>query len=140
MNVITFETEPSDSLPDVWFEGADSYAIDQATGFHTGNVQTQTGSQPAIVNTDFGNCYAYGNGVESYRIRDSIKGKAFSLGERAFSTSAEDYQEADRFAALTYSGVFNTETNVNNLNEFNLGLLNFKNLEEVFGPNTDSIR
>ena len=132
--VITFETEPSDSLPDVWFEGADSYAIDQATGFHSGNVQTQTGSLPAIVNTDFGNCYAYGNGVESYRIRDSIKGKAFSLGERAFSTSAEDYQEADRFAALTYSGVFNTETNVNNLNEFNLGLLNFKNLEEVFGP------
>ena len=133
-NTIAFETEPSDALPDVWFEGADSYAIDQATGFHTGNVQTQTGSLPAIVITDFGNCYSYGNGVESYRIRDSIKGKAFSLGERAFSTSAEDYQEADRFAALTYSGVFNTETNVNNLNEFNLGLLNFKNLEEVFGP------
>ena len=132
--VITFETEPSDALPDVWFEGADSYAIDQATGFHSGNVQTQTGSLPAIIDTDFGNCYSYGNGVESYRIRDSIKGKAFSLGERAFSTSAEDYQEADRFAALTYSGVFNTETNVNNLNEFNLGLLNFKNLEEVFGP------
>mgnify|MGYP007042148519 CR=1 FL=1 len=133
-NTIVFETEPSDSLPDVWFEGADSYAIDQVTGFHTGNVQTQTGALPAIVDTDFGNCYSYGNGVESYRIRDSIKGKAFSLGERAFSTSAEDYQEADRFAALTYSGVFNTETNVNNLNEFNLGLLNFKNLEEVFGP------
>jgi len=133
-NTIAFETEPSDALPDVWFEGADSYAIDQATGFHTGNVQTQTGSLPAIIDTDFGNCYAYGNGVESYRVRDSIKGKAFSLGERAFSTSAEDYQEADRFAGLTYSGVFNTETNVNNLNEFNLGLLNFKNLEEVFGP------
>ena len=137
--VIAFETEPSDALPDVWFEGADSYAIDQATGFHSGSPaagggQDQNATQDAIVITDFGNCYAYGNGVESYRIRDSIKGKAFSLGERAFSTSAEDYQEADRFAALTYSGVFNTETNVNNLNEFNLGLLNFKNLEEVFGP------
>ena len=138
-NTIVFETEPSDALPDVWFEGADSYAIDQATGFHSGSPaagggQDQNATQDAIVITDFGNCYAYGNGVESYRIRDSIKGNAFSLGERAFSTSAEDYQEADRFAALTYSGVFNTETNVNNLNEFNLGLLNFKNLEEVFGP------
>ena len=29
--------------------------------------------------------------------------------------------------------MFNTETNVNKLNEFNLGLLNFKNLEESFG-------
>lgn len=133
-NVITFETEPSDALPDVWFESGESYAINQATGFHTGNVQTQTASQDAIINTDFANCFSFGNGVESYRIRDSIKGKAFSLGERAFSTSAEDYKEADRFAALTYSGVFNTETNVNRLNEFNLGLLNFKNLEESFGP------
>jgi len=136
---VVFETEPSDSLPDVWFEGADSYAIDQATGFHSGSPaagggQNQNATQNGIVVTDFGNCYAFGNGVESFRIRDSIKGKAFSLGERAFSTSAEDYQEADRFASLTYSGVFNTETNVNNLNEFNLGLLNFKNLEEVFGP------
>ena len=138
-NTIVFETEPSDALPDVWFEGADSYAIDQATGFHSGSPvagggQDQSATQDGIVVTDFANCYAYGNGVESYRIRDSIKGKAFSLGERAFSTSAEDYQEADRFAALTYSGVFNTETNVNRLNEFNLGLLNFKNLEESFGP------
>ena len=138
-NVITFETEPSDALPDVWYESGESYAIDQATGFHSGSPvagggQDQSATQDGIVVTDFANCFSFGNGVESYRIRDSIKGKAFSLGERAFSTSAEDYQEADRFAALTYSGVFNTETNVNRLNEFNLGLLNFKNLEEVFGP------
>jgi len=132
-NTIVFETEPSDALPDVWYESSESYAIDQSTGYHDGNVQPQNASQPAIIDTDFGNCYSFGNGVESYRIRDSIKGKAFDLGERFFSTSAEDYQEADRFAAITYSGVFNTETNVNKLNEFNLGLLNFKNLEESFG-------
>ena len=133
-NTIVFETEPSDALADVWYESSESYAIDPATGFHSGNVQTQTAVLPAIIDTAFGNCYSYGNGVESYRIRDSIKGKAFDMGERFFSTSAEDYKEADRFAALTYSGVFNTETNVNKLNEFNLGILNFKNLEESFGP------
>ena len=49
------------------------------------------------------------------------------------SVSAEDYKEADRFADLTYSGVYNDETNVNKLNEFNLGLLNFKPLEDSFG-------
>jgi len=133
-NTIVFETEPSDALPDVWYESSESYAIDQSTGFHQGSDGVyQTSTTPAIVDTDFGNCYSFGNGVESYRIRDSIKGKAFDLGERFFSTSAEDYKEADRFAAITYSGVFNTETNVNKLNEFNLGLLNFKNLEESFG-------
>jgi len=133
-NFLTFETEPSDALPDVWYESSESYAIDQATGFHTGNVRNQSAVNTGIVNTDFGNCYSFGNGVESYRVRDSLKGKEFGMGERVFSTSAEDYKEADRFAALTYSGVFNTETNVNKLNEFNLGILNFKNLEESFGP------
>ncbi|MHC4690851.1 MAG: hypothetical protein ACYS5F_14645, partial [Planctomycetota bacterium] len=132
-NVIIFETEPSDALPDVWYESSESYSIDQSTGYHEGNNQNQSASQAAVIDTDFGNCYSFGNGCESYRVRDSIKGKAFDLGERFFSTSAEDYQEADRFAAITYSGVFNTETNVNKLNEFNLGLLNFKNLEESFG-------
>ena len=34
---------------------------------------------------------------------------------------------------LTYSGVFNDESNVNRLNEFNLGLANFKPLEETYG-------
>jgi len=133
-NLLVFETEPSDALPDVWYESSESYAIDQSTGYHQGSDGVyQTSTTPAIVETDFANCYSFGNGVESYRIRDSIKGKAFDLGERFFSTSAEDYKEADRFAGLTYSGVFNTETNVNKLNEFNLGLLNFKNLEESFG-------
>tara|TARA_Y100001937_G_scaffold14472_1_gene19487 strand:- start:4696 stop:9123 length:4428 start_codon:yes stop_codon:yes gene_type:complete len=133
-NFLVFETEPSDALADVWYESSESYAIDQATGFHTGNVQNQSAVNEGVVNTDFGNCYSFGNGVESYRVRDSLKGKEFGMGERVFSTSAEDYKEADRFAALTYSGVFNTETNVNKLNEFNLGILNFKNLEESFGP------
>ena len=133
-NNIVFETEPSDALPDVWYESSESYAIDQSTGYHQGSDGAyQTSTTPAIVETDFANCYSFGNGVESYRIRDSIKGKAFDLGERFFSTSAEDYKEADRFAGITYSGVFNTETNVNKLNEFNLGILNFKNLEESFG-------
>ena len=71
----------------------------------------------------------FGNGAESYRIKDSISAKTITLGNRAFSTSAQDYKEAHRFADLTYSGVINDETNVNKLNEFNLGLLNFKPLE-----------
>jgi len=103
-------------------------------GLHLGNIQNQTDSQPAICDTKFFNCYAFGNGVESYRIRDSILGKDFQLGNRVTSTQAIDYKEIRRFADITYSGVFNDESNVNKLNEFNFGLLNFKALEESFGP------
>ena len=131
-NILVFETEPQDALPDLWYESSTSYPI--TSGLHTGNVQNQTSSLPAIIDTEFFNCFAFGNGVESYKIRDSIVGKPLEFGNRTTSTSSQDFKEAHRFADLTYSGVFNDETNVNKLNEFNLGLLNFKPLEDDFGP------
>ena len=132
--LIVFETEPQDSLPDVWYEGSQSFDIDPLTGYHSGNEQDQTASLPAIIDTDFFNCYAFGNGVESYQIMDAIDGKELQLGNRVFTTNAEDYKEIRRFADITYSGVYNDESNVNKLNEFNLGLLNFKPLENSYGP------
>lgn len=130
-----FETEPSDALPDIFYENNLSFEID-SNGQHMGNVQDQNFglSQPAIVDTNFFNCFAFGNGAESYKIRDSIVGKPLSLGLRVTSVSAQDYKEANRFADITYSGIYNPETNLNKLNEFNLGLLDYKNLEVSFGP------
>lgn len=37
-------------------------------------------------------------------------------------------------ASLTYSGVFVENTNVNNLNEFNLSLANYKDVNKEYGP------
>tara|TARA_R110001632_G_scaffold9237_4_gene35667 strand:+ start:35 stop:1753 length:1719 start_codon:yes stop_codon:yes gene_type:complete len=130
---IIFESEPQDALPDVWFESSDTYTIN-SDGYHQGDVQNQDSVLPAIVNTDFYNCFSFGNGAESYKIRDSIVGRTFNLGNRVLTTSEKEYREAHRFADLTYSGVYNEENNVNKLNEFNLGLLNFKPLEQSFGP------
>lgn len=131
-STIIFETQPSDALPDVWFENNLSFPIDE-DGRHGGNVQNQTVSLPAIIDTGFFNCFAFGNGAESYKIRDSIIGKTFSLGERVTSVSSQDYKEADRFSDITYSGIYNAESNVNRLNQFNAGLLNYKNCEASFG-------
>jgi hypothetical protein len=130
---IIFETEPSDALPDVFFENEMSFPI--VNGNHQGNIQNQNiaTSTPAIIDTKFFNCFSFGNGAESYKIRDSIVGNQFNLGNRVTSVSAQDYKEADRFADITYSGVFSAESNVNKLNEFNLGLLNYKVLEPSFG-------
>ena len=133
-DVVAFETEPTPALPNLWYESSASYQIDRQNGLHFGNVQNQTNAQPAIVDTAFFNCISYGNGVESYKIRDSVKGKPITLGNRALSNTEEEFSEVRRFADLTYSGVINDETNVNKLNEFNLGLLNFKPLEDLYGP------
>jgi len=135
IDLIVFETEPQDALPDVFFENNLSFGID-ALGNHLGNVQNQNiaaGIQ-GVVDTGFFNCFAFGNGVESYKIRDSIIGRSFNLGERVTSVSQQDYKRANRFADITYSGNYNLETNVNRLNEFNKGLSNYKNCELSFGP------
>ena len=49
---------------------------------------------------------AFGNGVESFKIKDSLVGQSFDLGQRVTSVSAQDFKKADRFAGLTYSGTF----------------------------------
>jgi len=134
-NTFVFETEPSDALPDIFYENELSFEID-SNGQHMGNIQDQNFglNQPAIVDTGFFNCFSFGNGVESYKIRDSIVGRPLTLGNRVTAVSAQDYKEAHRFSDITYSGIYNTESNLNKLNEFNSGLLNYKYLEVSFGP------
>lgn len=138
VNTLVFETLPNETLPDVFYENNLSYPI--TNGNHMGiaanddtNQDIATG-QAGVINTGFFNCYTFGNGVESYKIRDSIVGKTFNFGNKVTAVAAQDYKEAHRFADMTYSGIYNNETNVNKLNEFNLGLLNFKPLENSFGP------
>ena len=99
-----------------------------------GGTQNQTSSVPAITTLGAFDCFAFGNGVESFKIEDSLVGQSFTLGQRVTSVSDQDYKEADRYAGMTYSGLYSEETNVNRLNEFNLGLANFKDCEVAYGP------
>jgi len=132
---LVFESEPTDAAPGVYFEGNQTFDINNnfhESGTATGD-QNQTATQPAIITLDTSNCYSYGNGVESYQIRDSIEGKSMNLGNRAYGASEQIYKRAHRFADITYSGIYNDESNINKLNEFNLGLINFKALEDSYG-------
>jgi hypothetical protein len=131
-STLVFETEAIDANPETYYESSESFDI--INGLHQGNVQNQTTTQDAIIDLDFFNCYTFGNGVESYKINDGLKDPGFYIGERVTAVSQEDYKEAHRFADMTYSGVYNQETNINKLNEFNLGLVNYKPLEQSFGP------
>jgi len=135
-SLMIFETEAEDSDGEIFYEGSDSFPI--VNRLHmSGNEptdQSQTSSLPAIVNLNFFNCYTFGNGAESYKIDDSIVGAPFYLGSRVTAVSQEDFKKADRYAGLTYSGIYNAETNINKLNEFNLALANFKDCEKSFGP------
>jgi hypothetical protein len=130
---IIFETEGLDSNGETFYEGSESLRV--VDRFHESSDGTyQTENTPALVNLNFFNCFAFGNGAECYKIGDNLLGMPFYLGSRVTAVSQEDYREAHRYADMTYSGVYNAETNVNKLNEFNLALANFKTLEKSFGP------
>jgi hypothetical protein len=135
-SLMVFETEAQDSDGEIFYEGSDSFPIVDRlhmSGTQDGD-QSQTSGLPAIVTLNFFNCYTFGNGVESYKINDSIIGAPFYLGSRVTAVSQEDFKEANRYAGLTYSGIYNSETNINKLNEFNLALANWKDCEKSFGP------
>ena len=126
-----FETKPVATDNEIYFESSETFLIQD--GEHQGNEQNQFGGAPAISTLDFFDCYTFGNGVESYKIEDLIAGDPLLIGQRTTSVSEQDYKEAHRFASITYSGVYNAETNLNKLNQFNLSLANYSDLEKSFG-------
>jgi hypothetical protein len=134
--LFVFETESLDADGEIYYEGSDSFPI--VNGYHmSGDAPgdtDQTSTDPAVVTLNFFDCFSFANGVESYKIKDSIVGAPFYLGERVTAVAQEDYMSSDRYATITYSGIYNAETNINKLNEFNLSLANFKDLEKSFGP------
>ena len=138
--LFVFETEPLEADGEIYYEGSDSFPI--VNGYHMSGDYPMDRDQTSnsdplgygVVTLNFFDCFSFANGVESYKINDSITGDPFYLGQRVTAVSQEDYMSSHRYATITYSGIYNAETNINKLNEFNLSLANFKDLEKSFGP------
>jgi len=131
-NSLVFETEPAETDGITYYENEQVFDI--VSGEHQANVTNQSGATDAVVQLDFFNCYTFGNGVESYKVRDSLAGMPLKVGSRAHAVSEQEYKQAHRYADITYSGVYSEESNINKLNQFNLALVNYKTLEKNYGP------
>jgi hypothetical protein len=134
-NVLCLETAPKDTDSKIFHECSEDFQIYQS-GYnrcHTGDIQNQTAIQHAQLTLPLTfNCFAFDNGVESNRIRDDFNAPTMEWSPRVNAVS-EDYGQQVQSESLTYSGVYRADSNVNNLNEFNLSIGNFKNLEKSFG-------
>ena len=64
------------------------------------------------------NAYAYGNGIESDRIRDDYNQVTIANGVKASSVIATQYEEERRQTGLIHSGIYNSTSGVNDLNQF----------------------
>lgn len=128
------EIENSDSNLDLFYEISRTYVIDD-DGYHLGfdanDVDQDENTSAELILPVF-NCISWGNAFESYKVRDEFNARGMTFDTRP-SVPIENYRQNKRISSFTYSGVFEQTTNYNALNEFNLSLSNFKNLDDKYG-------
>ena len=73
-------------------------------------------NQPYTLN--WFNAYAFGNGIESDRIRDDYNQSTLANGVKASTVLAEQYKEEHRKTGLIHSGIYNSTSGINRLNQF----------------------
>ena len=103
-NPAIFETEPKEAAElNIYYEIPATYEKIQA---------------PHLMPLDWFNCYSFGNGVESDRIRDDYNAPTIGNGVKASAVLEEPYKEETRYTGLIFSQIFNSTSGVNNLNQF----------------------
>ncbi len=116
-----FETVPlEEEVLDVYYEVPQSFPID-------------SWSASAGHDLDFYNAFTMRNGVESSVIADDFNEDRISNGVKVSTITPQEYTEKKQPSSLIYSGIFNSDSNINKLNEFNQGLKITKELNPEYG-------
>jgi len=84
------------------------------------------------VNLAWNNCYSFGNGVESDRIRDDFNAPQIDNGIKASSVFLE-YGQEEKTSSIIYSGIYNSTSSTNSLNQFNMAEKITKDLNTTYG-------
>jgi len=131
-SLVIFETEPVQTDVDIYYETEQTFEL--VNGDHQGNVQNQTSSQPAIIESNFFNCFARGNGAEEYRVKAAVNKKFLRTDLKPTGVDLNGYKEVTRTCDITYGEAFNESSNINGVNVFNLSTANFKDdMEKQYG-------
>ena len=118
-NPAIWETEPKEAIDiDIYYEASKEYAI----GTH-GTAQT----------LNYFNCYSFANGVESNRIRDDFNTMTIAKGVKASAPLAEQYKEEVRKSSLIFSGIYNSTSGINRLNQFIIAEPIVKDINPEYG-------
>jgi hypothetical protein len=118
-NPAIFETEPKEAIDlNLYYQA--SNALDIATHGNT-------------IVLDWFNCYSYGNGVESNRIRDDYNAYTIDKGPKVSTVLDEPYAQERRGSGLIFSQIFNSVAGVNRLNQFIQAEAITKDLNPVYG-------
>lgn len=132
-NIILLETEPTEQPYETFYEIGKTYDITDNYHISDPDIPTDV-NQSAVtdlrVKLDWFNAYSYGNAVESYKIKDEFNKKGLDVGIRVSAASKEEYKQITRIADISWSDVYNDDSNFNGLSSFNLSLINFISLDK----------
>ena len=121
----------------LWFVRADGSATSAIVNSVTGAATGVYGLNPNVwereMRLPWFNCYSFGNGVESDRIRDDFNQVTIDNGPKASTTLDEPYMEERRSSGLIYSGIYNSQSGINNLNQFIQAEKITKDLNPTYG-------
>lgn len=119
-NPAVFETEPKEAVDlDIYNEASDAIDI-------------------SMFNTEYTldkyyNCYSYGNGVESNRIRDDYNANKIDKGPKVSAPLDEPYAEERRGSGMVFSQIYNSMSGINRLNQFIQAEPITKDLNPIYG-------
>ena len=113
-----------------WMTIGQTYDVEliAPTGYY--EIETNVYNNP--IELGWFNCYSYGNGVESDRIRDDFNAPMIDNGVKV-STTFSGYGKEVKSSGMIYSGLYNSTSEVNDLNEFNMSEKITKELNPAYG-------
>ena len=128
-----FFTRPDDSYTSLYVNVGASQAQQASTGVLTQYVVSEINVSKNPFALSWFNCYSFNNGVESNRIRDDFNAITLDKGVKASTTLEEPYRTERRQSGLIYSGIYNSDSGINNLNQFIQAEKITKDLNPTYG-------
>jgi hypothetical protein len=118
-NPAVFETEPKEAVDlDIYNEASDAFPI------------SEYNNQKVL---SYYNCYSYGQGIESNRIRDDYNAVYIDKGPKVSAPLDEPYSEERRGSGMIFSQIYNSISGINRLNQFIQALSITKDLNPIYG-------
>lgn len=125
---IVFRTKNKELLNEFYYETPKTYEI--VNGKY---IPDYTEGGNPVFEIGFYNGYAWGNGIESYKIKDAFNERRLSFNFRGTSVLKDGYKQIHRKYDVTYGGIYNYELGINNLGMFDASTANWKTLPFMYG-------
>ena len=115
------------------FDVTEVLDMDDVDGIFTRKLRLHKRLYTSYQTLTWHNCYSFGNGVESNRIGDTFNKPFISNGVSVSATLADKYEEEHRKYGLIWSGIYNSTSGTNNLNQFIQAEKITKDLNPIYG-------